>query len=145
MTTRRMALENPSMERTSSGASRHLLQRRRDAKMLSLLLWRSWRAERAADEVAFQTKRMDVKRQFKEPPALHSMSTNFSKITSKNQTVVPREVRARLGLKPGDQLRYSVGAKGVLLEKVGSTHEEDAFAVFSEWSGDADEKAFGNL
>ena len=73
------------------------------------------------------------------------MVTAFSKITSKNQTVIPREVRVTLGIKPGDRVRYSLSAKGVVLEKVDSAVEEDPFAVFSEWSGAADEKAFGNL
>jgi hypothetical protein len=43
-------------------------------------------------------------------------------------------VRDRLGLKPGDTLRYRLTDAGVLLGK----------AAFTEWSGEADEKAYGD-
>ena len=72
------------------------------------------------------------------------MGIAYSKITSKSQTVIPREVRERLGLRPGDSLRYDVTAKGITIEKAGQT-EDDPFAVFTEWSSAADEKAFGKL
>ncbi len=72
------------------------------------------------------------------------MGIVFSKITSKSQTVIPREVREKLGLKPGDSLRYAVTAQGVVIEKAAAT-DDDPFAVFSEWSGAADEKAYGDL
>jgi antitoxin PrlF len=41
----------------------------------------------------------------------------FSKVSAKSQTVIPREVRKRLKLKPGDTLRYRVTDDGVLLDK----------------------------
>ena len=69
----------------------------------------------------------------------------FSKISVKSQTVIPREVRERLGLKPGDTLRYRVTDKGVLLDKAPAGEADDPFAAFSEWSGEADEKAYGAL
>jgi antitoxin PrlF len=72
------------------------------------------------------------------------MGIAFSKITSKSQTVIPREVRERLGLKPGDSLRYAMTDKGVVIEKSVTT-EDDPFAMFSEWSSPADEKAFSKL
>ena len=44
------------------------------------------------------------------------------KITAKNQTTVPAEVRKALGVGPGDRLRYSVDADGsVRLEKDASS------------------------
>lgn len=73
------------------------------------------------------------------------MSAFFSKITSKSQTVIPREVRNKLGLKPGDRVRYAMTSKGVVLEKANEALEDDPFAVFSEWASEADEKAYGNL
>jgi antitoxin PrlF len=69
----------------------------------------------------------------------------FSKISVKSQTVIPREVRERLALKPGDTLRYRVTDDGVLLDKAPADEADDPFASFSEWSGEADEKAYGNL
>ena len=69
----------------------------------------------------------------------------FSKISAKGQTVLPRQVRERLGLKPGDTLRYRLTADGVLLDKAPAREADDPFAAFSEWSGAADERAFGKL
>ena len=69
----------------------------------------------------------------------------FSKVSVNRQTVIPREVRERLQLKPGDTLRYHLTARGVLLDKARSSDAEDPFAAFSEWSGEFDEKAYDDL
>lgn len=68
----------------------------------------------------------------------------FSRITSKSQTVIPRHVRERLGVKPGDRIRYVETAAGILIEKAPAA-EDDPFATFSEWSSEADEKAYADL
>jgi len=73
------------------------------------------------------------------PPA------SFSKVSVKSQTVIPREVRERLALKPGDMLRYRLTKNGVLLDKAPANETDDPFAAFSEWSSEADEKAYGDL
>jgi antitoxin PrlF len=67
----------------------------------------------------------------------------FSKVSVNSRTVIPREVRERLKLKPGDTLRYRVTDDGVLLDK--ATKAGDPFAAFSEWMSEADEKAFADL
>ena len=72
-------------------------------------------------------------------------SAAFSKVSVKSQTVIPREVRQQLGLKPGDTLRYRVTDAGVLLDKAPASEADDPFATFSEWSNAADEKAYGSL
>ena len=69
----------------------------------------------------------------------------FSKVSVKSQTVIPREVRERLALKPGDTLRYRVTNAGILLDKAPASDADDPFATFSEWSNKADEKAYGSL
>lgn len=69
----------------------------------------------------------------------------FSKISVKSQTVIPREVRKRLGLRPGDTLRYRLTAQGIVLDKAPLGESDDPFATFSEWSSEADEKAFRDL
>jgi antitoxin PrlF len=66
----------------------------------------------------------------------------FSKISVKSETVIPREVRERLKLKPGDTLRYRVTDDGILLDKATG---DGPLAVFSEWTSEADEKAYGGL
>jgi antitoxin PrlF len=68
----------------------------------------------------------------------------YSKVSVKSQTVLPRAVRERLNIRPGDTLRYRVTKEGVLLDKA-SAAEDDPFAAFSEWSGAADEKAYADL
>ena len=72
-------------------------------------------------------------------------AATFSKVSVKSRTVIPREVRERLGLKPGDTLRYRVTDAGVLLDKAPANEADDPFATFSEWANEADEKAYGGL
>ena len=69
----------------------------------------------------------------------------FSRVSVKSQTVIPREVRQRLRLKPGDTLRYRMTDAGVLLDKAPANAADDPFATFNEWSNEADEKAYGGL
>jgi antitoxin PrlF len=71
--------------------------------------------------------------------------SSFSKVSVKSQTVIPREVREQLKLKPGDTLRYRVTEDGVLIDKAPANEADDPFATFSEWSNEADEKAYGGL
>lgn len=67
----------------------------------------------------------------------------FSKVSVNGQTVIPLEVREQLQLKSGDTLRYRAIKDGVLLDK--ATEAGEPFAVFSEWTSEADEKAYGKL
>ena len=71
-------------------------------------------------------------------------SAAFSRISVKNQTVIPREVRDRLKLKPGDTLRYRITDNGILLDNA-TEAADDPFAAFSEWISEADEKTYGAL
>jgi len=68
----------------------------------------------------------------------------FSKLSVKSQTVLPRQVRDKLGVKPGDTLRYRLTEQGVLIDKA-PAETDDPFAAFSEWSGEADKKAYAGL
>jgi antitoxin PrlF len=71
-------------------------------------------------------------------------SPTFSKVLAKSQTVIPREVCERLKLKPGDTLRYRLTDDGILLDKAIETRN-GPFAAFSEWTSEADEKAYDGL
>jgi antitoxin PrlF len=71
-------------------------------------------------------------------------SATFSKVSLKNQTAIPREVREQLKLKPGDTLRYRMINGGILLDKAPEAIG-GPFAVFSEWTSGADEKAYSGL
>jgi antitoxin PrlF len=74
-----------------------------------------------------------------------TMNAPMSRITSKAQTVIPKAVRERLGLKPGDLLRYVVKGDRVVIERVADAAEDDPFATFTEWASAADGKAYGSL
>ena len=67
-----------------------------------------------------------------------------SKVTSKSQTVIPAVIREKLGIGPGDVLRYVETADGILIEKARRI-EDDPFATFSEWASEADDKAYADL
>lgn len=69
----------------------------------------------------------------------------YSKVSVKSQTVLPREVRERLGVKPGDRLRYVLDDAGVRIERTAPNEEDDPFATFTEWAGEADEEAYAKL
>ena len=73
------------------------------------------------------------------------MNAPVSRITSKAQTVIPKTVRDRLGLKPGDLVRYVIEGKRVTIERARTEAEDDPFATFGEWASDADEAAYGSL
>jgi antitoxin PrlF len=64
--------------------------------------------------------------------------TAFSKVSVRNQTVIPHEIREQLKLKRGVTLRYRVTDDGALLDKATETGD-GPFAAFSEWTSEADE------
>jgi antitoxin PrlF len=68
-----------------------------------------------------------------------------SKVSVKSQTVLPRVVRERLGIGPGDRLRYLFDAEGVRIEKESQREDDDPFIVFTEWASEADDEAYGDL
>lgn len=70
----------------------------------------------------------------------------LSKLTSKAQTTIPQPVRAALRLEPGDELLYQIDEGRVILTKAGRGGlTDDPFRAFSEWSSDADTKAYAKL
>jgi antitoxin PrlF len=69
----------------------------------------------------------------------------FSKVSVKSQTVLPRAVRERLNIRPGDTLRYRITDDGVVIDKSPAGEADDPFAAFAEWSSAADEQAYADL
>lgn len=76
--------------------------------------------------------------------ATSTVRTAYSKVSVKSQTVLPSEVRERLGVGPGDRVRYVLSSEGVRLEKA-QPEVEDPFVAFTEWSGAADEEDYADL
>jgi len=69
-----------------------------------------------------------------------------SRLTSKAQTTIPQPVRAALSLREGDELLYEIDGNHVILKKAARAKvADDPFRTFSEWSSDADRKAYGDL
>ena len=81
----------------------------------------------------------------RKPSYILTMNAPISRVTSKSQTVIPKPVRERLGLKPGDLLRYVMEGDRVVLERVQDKSEDDPFATFTEWASEADERAYKSL
>ena len=69
---------------------------------------------------------------------------SFSKLSVKSRTMIPRKVREQLKLKPGDTLRYRLTDDGILLDKA-TEAGDNPFAAFSEWTSEADDKAYSEL
>jgi antitoxin PrlF len=69
-----------------------------------------------------------------------------SRLGVKSQTVVPKEVRAALGVGPGDQIAYSIQNGRVVLTAIKRPPAEDnPFACFDEWASEADTKGYALL
>jgi AbrB family looped-hinge helix DNA binding protein len=66
-----------------------------------------------------------------------------ARLSSKHQIVIPKDVRARLGLEPGDSVVFLEGPDGVRIERAGK--EDDPFAAFHEWASPADDAAYADL
>jgi antitoxin PrlF len=67
----------------------------------------------------------------------------YSKLSAKSQTVIPKAVRQKLGLRPGDTVRFRFG-KEVVIERVAEA-EDDPFATFDEWNSAEDELLYRDL
>ena len=68
-----------------------------------------------------------------------------SKLTSKAQTTIPLPVRRALRLSAGDELAYIIEGDRVVLAKAQAGSVDDPFATFSEWSSEADRRAYDKL
>jgi antitoxin PrlF len=68
-----------------------------------------------------------------------------ARLSTKSQTVIPKAVRDKLGVGPGDSVEFEICDGEVLIRRAPATERVDPFAVFHEWSSDADEEAFADL
>ena len=69
----------------------------------------------------------------------------ISRKPADGHAVVPPEVLAALGLKAGDSIVYAIDEDGKVMLARASDPFVNPFALFSEWSSDADRKAFADL
>jgi antitoxin PrlF len=69
-----------------------------------------------------------------------------SRLGTKSQTVVPKEVREALGVGPGDQVGYTIQNGRVILTAIRRpAAEDDPFACFDEWTSEADTEGYASL
>jgi AbrB family looped-hinge helix DNA binding protein len=69
----------------------------------------------------------------------------YSKLSAGGRITLPRAVRERLKISPGDRLRFLVDYRGVRIEKRVGGRVDEPFATFLEWSSETDEEAFADL
>ena len=71
-----------------------------------------------------------------------------SKLSSKSQVTLPKEVREALGAKPGDTIAYEVEGNIVRLKRLepfDAAFHKALSNTLSEWASAADEEAFDAL
>ncbi|MDJ0531078.1 MAG: AbrB/MazE/SpoVT family DNA-binding domain-containing protein [Xenococcaceae cyanobacterium MO_207.B15] len=71
-----------------------------------------------------------------------------SKVTQKYQATIPQAIREKLGIEKGDHVTFEIQEEGVLLKKVSPLdweYLESVSDTLSEWSSEADEKAYRDL
>ncbi|MGH6945184.1 MAG: AbrB/MazE/SpoVT family DNA-binding domain-containing protein [Geminicoccaceae bacterium] len=71
-----------------------------------------------------------------------------SRLTSKGQTTIPREVREKLALEPGDVILYEIHDEEVRLRKqrpIDVAYLRAVQAMLSEWDSPEDAAAFDDL
>jgi len=68
-----------------------------------------------------------------------------SRIGGRGRTTVPGAVRRALDLREGDELAYRIETERVILTKADQAVTTDPFAVFGEWSSEADHQAYAGL
>ena len=68
-----------------------------------------------------------------------------SRLTSKGQTTIPRNVRQELHLGEGDALEFELMDGYAILRKARQPHGDDPFATFEEWDDEADRRAYADL
>ena len=71
-----------------------------------------------------------------------------SRLTSKSQTTIPREVREKLSLGPGDVIVYEIAGDEVRLRKgspVDASYLRALQATLSEWDSPEDAAAYDAL
>lgn len=75
--------------------------------------------------------------------------TVIAKITAKGQTTIPRDVRDALHIGPGDLIAWEIAADGTAavrrVQPLDVEYLRALEATMGEWSGPADEEAYGDL
>ena len=68
-----------------------------------------------------------------------------ARVSTKAQLVLPKRVREKLGVGPGDLVRFVERDGAIVIERMDPEWVEDPFALFDEWSSPEDTKAYAKL
>ena len=71
-----------------------------------------------------------------------------SKLSSKGQVTIPREIREKVGLEPGHLVTYEVKDGAIILKRVEpfeAAFHEALSKTLDEWNSPEDEEAFRDL
>ena len=68
-----------------------------------------------------------------------------AKLSTKSQAVIPKPVRDKLGVGPGDLVEFEIRDGEVVIRRAAAAGRIDPCAVFHEWASEADEDAFADL
>jgi len=68
-----------------------------------------------------------------------------ARVSTKAQLVLPKRVREKLGVGTGDLVRFVERDGAIVIERLERDPFEDPFALFDEWSFEADKKAYDEL
>lgn len=77
------------------------------------------------------------------------MRQSASKLTSKYQATIPRDVRKVLGLRQGDVIAFEIGKnKQITVKKMGKddlSYTKALQKTLTEWESESDEEAYRDL
>ena len=68
-----------------------------------------------------------------------------ARLSSKSQVVIPKAVRERIGVGPGDAVVFEEQDGDVVIRRAPKPTQDNPFAVFTEWASQADAEAYDDL
>jgi antitoxin PrlF len=68
-----------------------------------------------------------------------------AKLSARARASIPKEVRERLGVGPGDTIEFEEQGGEVVVRAAARPVVDGPFAVFTEWASEADEEAYADL
>lgn len=68
-----------------------------------------------------------------------------SRLSSRSQTIIPKPIRDRLGIGPGDVIVFEERAGEIVIRPGRASLRDDPFATFTEWASDVDKGAYVDL
>jgi antitoxin PrlF len=67
------------------------------------------------------------------------------RLPNKSRTTTPKAVPSAFGAQPGDEIVYTIDGNRVAILRAASCLPDDPFAVFTEWTSEADANGYADL